>query len=127
MTNRILTLLFVPVAGILATGCQQGAGTPGHVVQIGTTKLDVFGVPAEYRALHMGLEKQFARPVAFSMQPNGDAIGKQLEMGNIPFAILSAAEYAGVENEQADVIGLRREHSRQDQPPAHIVVRATPM
>jgi ABC-type phosphate/phosphonate transport system substrate-binding protein len=127
MTNRILTLLFVPIAGILATGCQQGAGAakPGQVVQIGTTKVDVFGVPAEYRALHMALEKQFNQPVSFSMQSNGTAIGKQLEIGNVPYAILSAAEYAAVEDPGkltllASGVNSLGKTSHQ----AHIVVRA---
>lgn len=89
----LLALAFV-------AGCQQQAGSVGgkRIVQFATTKADMFGVPAEYRALQMGLEKSLDGPVAFSAQPNGSAIGIQLEQGNIPFAILTASEYAEIED-----------------------------
>jgi len=125
MNGRFFALPLIPLAAVLATGCQAGAAKPGQVVQIGTTKADLFGVPAEYRALHMAMEKCFGKPVSFSAQPNGAAIGKQLEMGDVPYAILSAAEYAAVEDPSkltllASGINALGKTSRQ----AHIVVRA---
>lgn len=85
---------------LLLAGCQQQAGTIAgkRVVQFASTKADLFGVPAEFRALHIGLEKCLDSPVAFSAQPNGMAIGMQLAQGNIPFAILTASEYALIED-----------------------------
>ncbi len=125
MTRRSFILPIVSLALILGTGCQSSGAKPGQIVQIGTTKADLFGVPAEYRALQMGMEKTFGKPVSFNSQPNGAAIGKQLEMGNVPFAILSAAEYAAVEDPSkltllATGINSLGKTSRQ----AHIVVRA---
>lgn len=98
MNSRILHTLLTTVSIIAAlAGCQQGpAGSEHQVVQIATTKADLFGVPAEYRALHMGLEKELGKPVSFAAQPNGEAIAMQLEQGNIPYALLSAADYAKI-------------------------------
>lgn len=80
-------------------GCQQSGTVAGkRVVQFASTKADLFGVPAEYRALHIGLEKSLESPVAFMAQPNGMAVGVQLEQGNIPFGILTASEYAQIED-----------------------------
>lgn len=125
MTGRFFAFLFVSLTVALSTGCQAGAAKPGQVVQIGTTKADLFGVPAEYRALQMAMEKCFGKAVSFNAQPNGAAIGTQLEMGNLPFAILSATEYAAVEDPSkltllASGINSLGKTSHQ----AHIVVRA---
>ncbi len=83
---------------LTASGCaQKEAGLQEHkIVQIGTTKADFFGVPAEYRALHPRLEECFGCPVRFHSQPDGLALGKQIELGNVAYAILSAGEYAAV-------------------------------
>ncbi|HVP11923.1 MAG TPA: PhnD/SsuA/transferrin family substrate-binding protein [Phycisphaerae bacterium] len=66
------------------------------MVPIGSTKADLFGMPAEYRALHPRLEECFGRMVRFQAQPDGPALGKQLELGNIPYALMSAGEYAAI-------------------------------
>lgn len=125
MSRRILAWIKITPVMLLAVGCQATPGKTGRVVQIGTTKADLFGVPAEYRALHVDLEKQFNSPVSFSAQPNGTAIGQQLDMGNVPFAVLSAEEYAAVEDSSkltllASGVNSLGKTSRQ----AHIVVRA---
>ncbi len=121
--TSILCVIFVAACG----GCSAGGGGAGigRVIQFGTTKADLFGVPAEYRALHMGLEKCFGEAVAFRAQPNGMAVGQQLEYGNIPYAILSATEYAAVENPSkltlvASAVNSLGKTSRR----AHIVVKA---
>jgi len=44
------------------------------------------------------LEKCFGEPVRFSPQPDGPALAKQLELGNLSYAILSPAEYAQIED-----------------------------
>src|SRR5262249_13794380 len=62
-------------------------------VQICTTKVDLLGVPAEYRALHPRLEETFGKAVRFNPQPNGEAIAQQLAMGDVKFAIISAQDY----------------------------------
>jgi len=93
-----LTLWACAVVGVLG-GCQQpDAVTEASFVKIGTTKADLFGLPGEYRALHMRLEKRLERPVRFVAQPDGPAIAAQLEQGNLAYAFLSAAEYAAIEN-----------------------------
>jgi ABC-type phosphate/phosphonate transport system substrate-binding protein len=125
MSRRFHSLLLVIPLTLPVLGCQQNAARGGKVVQIGTTKADLFGVPAEYRALHMDLEKKFNGPVSFSAQPNGTAIGQQLAMGNVPFAVLTAEEYAAVEDPSkltllASGVNSLGKTSRQ----AHIVVRA---
>jgi ABC-type phosphate/phosphonate transport system substrate-binding protein len=83
---------------VASAGCTQEAGSTakGPIVQIGSTKADLFGMPAEYRALHPRLEECFGTMVRFQPQPDGSAIGKQLELGNISYAIMSAGEYASI-------------------------------
>ncbi|MFH1416799.1 MAG: PhnD/SsuA/transferrin family substrate-binding protein [Planctomycetota bacterium] len=85
---------------VSAAGCQPGVGTSsgGRIVQIGSTKAIYIGLPAEFRALHPALEECFGGQVRFSAQPNGVALGQQLEQGGIAYAIMSAGEYAAVEN-----------------------------
>lgn len=90
-TCTFLALVFLMHA---AVGCEKQT----EVIEFGTTRADLFGVPAEYRALHMALEKELDYPISFPAQSNGRAIGVQLEHGNIEFAILSAAEYAEIED-----------------------------
>ncbi len=91
----ILSLVVVATAG-----CQPGAGSPtdAQVVQIGSTKADLFGLPAEYRALHPRLEACLDRPVRFRAQPDGAGLAQQLEQDHINFAIMSAAEFASIED-----------------------------
>lgn len=90
----------VLVAMLAGVGCaEKGAGVQDRkTVQIGTTKADLFGMPAEYRALHPRLEECFGCPVRFHSQPDGAALGKQIELGNVAYAIMSAGEYAAVPN-----------------------------
>jgi ABC-type phosphate/phosphonate transport system substrate-binding protein len=125
MSRRFVTSVLMTTAVVWTAGCQANTARTGRVVQIGTTKADLFGVPAEYRALHVDLEKKFNTPVSFSAQPNGTAIGQQLDMGNVPFAVLTAEEYAEVEDPSkltllASGVNTLGKTSRQ----AHIVVRA---
>jgi ABC-type phosphate/phosphonate transport system substrate-binding protein len=81
---------------LMVLGCQQNAAQKMQVVQIGTTKVDLLGMPPEYRALHPRLEDAFGEAVRFSAQPNGSAIGQQLANGDMKFAIVSAQEYADI-------------------------------
>jgi ABC-type phosphate/phosphonate transport system substrate-binding protein len=126
--KRRLGLGLFLLAGPCIVGCQAGGGggPPHGIVAIGTTKADLFGLPAEYRALHPALESHLGRPVRFNSQPNGRAIAKQLEQGNIAYAILSAAEYATVPEPAkltllATAVNSLGKTSRQ----AHVIARAT--
>jgi ABC-type phosphate/phosphonate transport system substrate-binding protein len=85
---------------LVGAGCAQKAQAPaeGRMVTIGSTKADLFGMPGEYRALHPRLEECFGRMVRFQAQPDGQALGKQLELGNISYALMSAGEYASVKD-----------------------------
>jgi len=100
MMCRSITLVCLLSLVMVAAGCQQGAGGASDetVVQIGSTKADLFGMPAAFRALHPQLEERLGRPVRFRAQPNGPALAQQLEQGNISYAFLSAAEYASIED-----------------------------
>ena len=109
---------------LFAAGCQQTASS-GDIVQIGTTKASLFGPPLEYRALQPRLEDAIQSPVVFAPQPDGQAIGAQLELGNYAFAILSAKEYCGIEDPSklkmlATAINMNGKTTRK----AHIVVRS---
>ncbi|QDV89036.1 ABC transporter, phosphonate, periplasmic substrate-binding protein [Phycisphaerae bacterium RAS2] len=86
------------LALIAGVGCSQAGGDAAmrDVIMVGTTKADPFGIPAEYRALHAGMEEALGRPVRFNPQPGGEAISQQLTMGDMKFAILSAQEYASI-------------------------------
>lgn len=113
---------------ILMAGCEQGSGASMRqgMVSIGTTRPDLFGLPAEYRALHPALESALSKQVRFNAQPNGNAIGRQLELGNMSFAILSASEYAALPDASkvtllATAVNTLGKTSRQ----AHIIARAT--
>jgi ABC-type phosphate/phosphonate transport system substrate-binding protein len=80
-------------------GCQPAGGVHDRVdVQIAVTKADLFGIPPEFRALHVALEKVLDCPVAFPAQASGEHIGSQLEHGHVEYAILSASEYAAMPN-----------------------------
>ncbi|HPF41072.1 MAG TPA: PhnD/SsuA/transferrin family substrate-binding protein [Phycisphaerae bacterium] len=80
---------------LFAAGC-GGSQSSDNIVQIGTTKAALFGPPLEYRALQPRLEDLFQSRVVFTPQPDGEAIGAQLDLGNVAFAILSAKEYCQV-------------------------------
>src|SRR5262245_56222547 len=99
-THRRALDCLILVAGItcFSAGCQFGGGGHGSIVAIGTTKPDLFGMPAEYRALHPALERTLGKQVRFNAQPGGRAIGTQLVQGNIAYAIMTASEYASVQD-----------------------------
>jgi ABC-type phosphate/phosphonate transport system substrate-binding protein len=101
MTARLFAASGTILAILLGvSGCgpsKAGVADKGKV-QIGTTRVGLWGVPAEYQALHPRLEACFDGPVCFQSQPDGVALGKQLELGNLAYAVMSAAEYARVEN-----------------------------
>src|SRR5262245_53029350 len=92
MKNLTLTALTL----VCLTGCQQNSMNKKQEVQVGTTKDDLLGVPAAYRAMPPRLEETFGKAVRFNSQPNGEAIAQQLAMGDMKFAILSAQEYAEI-------------------------------
>lgn len=101
MDLRRITLRcgFLPCLA-LAAGCSMAGGPADRlqVVQIASTQADLFGVPAPFRALHVALEKKLDRPVSFPAQPDGEAIGYQLAQGRVPFAILTASEFARIKD-----------------------------
>lgn len=130
MYRRVYSLCYVccGLFVVFAFGCEAGSGgsMKQSMVAIGTTKPDLFGLPAEYRALHPALESALGKPVRFNAQPNGNAIGRQLEMGNMAYAMLSAAEYAAMPDSSkvtliASAMNTLGKTSRQ----AHIIARAT--
>lgn len=126
MSRYTATLGWGVVGLSLVAGCRQiPDGTQG-MVAFGTTKPDLFGLPTEYRALHPALESALSRQVRFNAQPNGNAIGRQLELGNMSFAILTASEYAVLPDASkvtllATAVNPLGKTSRQ----AHIIARAT--
>jgi ABC-type phosphate/phosphonate transport system substrate-binding protein len=98
---RFLAAIALCCALVLGcAGCAQTAGAPadGKMVQIGSTKAGFLGMPAEYRALHPRLEECFGQMVGFQAQPDGAALGKQLELGNISYALMSAGEYGSLKD-----------------------------
>lgn len=123
----LISCFFLSLATLLSSGCQQGpgGGDASKLVQIATTKADLFGLPAEYRALHMGLERALDRPISFMAQPGGAAIGAQLEMGHIPYAILTASEFSSVEHpEKLTVLATAVNELGKTSRRAHIVIKA---
>ncbi|MFQ5423738.1 MAG: phosphate/phosphite/phosphonate ABC transporter substrate-binding protein [Phycisphaerae bacterium] len=95
--SRSFFMCIVATAAMAAgSGCAGGAAADRGVVQIGSTKAGLFGLPPEYLALHPRLEAVFEHRVRFSAQPDGIALGQQLEQGQISFAIMSCSEYAQV-------------------------------
>jgi len=123
-TTIVGVLVFM---GSQLVGCQAGAGGAPHgIVGVGTTKPDLFGLPAEYRALHAALEQTFGRPVRFNAQPNGRAIGQQLEQGSIAFAIMSAAEYsAAQDSSKLNLLATAKNPLGNTSRKAHIITRAS--
>ena len=96
MPKSRITLALLCLGGMV-TGCNS-AGKPGAVVEIGSTKAGIFGMPAKYRALHPRLESALGTQVRFNAQPSGKALGQQLTLGNMHFAILTCKEYAELES-----------------------------
>ena len=94
--SRVGIGLAVVVAFVCLAGCTPEKS--GTIVQIGSTRAGVFGMPPEYRALHPRLESALAAQVRFNAQPSGTAIGQQLDLGNLQYALLSCKEYADLES-----------------------------
>lgn len=92
----LLAISFVLI--VVFAGCAHpgASAADGKFVRIGSTRPDLFGLPAEYRALHVRLEKCLGQPVRFVSQPDGPGLAKQLELGNVAYAIVSPAEYAAM-------------------------------
>jgi len=115
--------LGVSILAVWAAGC--GPSQTGEVVQFGTTKASLIGPPLEYRALALRLEDTFERPVVFRAQPDGAAIGTQLMLGEIPFAIMSAMEYCQVEDRsKLTMLATAVNAAGRTQRKAYIVARA---
>lgn len=101
MTRRMLAAIgLASLVIVCSTGCQSGTGavSEAEMVQIGSTQASLFGPPAAFRALHPLLESCLGRPVRFVDQPDGPALAAQLEQGRIAYAILTAGEYASIED-----------------------------
>jgi ABC-type phosphate/phosphonate transport system substrate-binding protein len=112
----------------LATGCQNQGGKmeQGPMVRIGSTRPDLFGMPAEYRALHPRLEESFGMQVRFASQPSGRAIAKQLELGNLQYALITAAEYADMpDTSKLTILATATNAAGRTARKALIVVRAS--
>lgn len=109
-----------------ATGCQSKSTVdPEKIVQFGTTKADLFGMPAEYRSIHPHLEKLLEGPVMFRSQPDGPAIAEQLRQGLIHYGIMTAGEYAAVQDvSQLKAVAMGTNALGKTSRKAHIVVKA---
>lgn len=127
MKNRLIAMLGLILSGLAANaGCQQNQARLQGVVGVGTTKPDLFGLPAEYRALHAAMENSLGRPVRFNAQPSGSAIGRQLELGNISYAIMSASEYAGApDRDKLTILATASNAMNKTSRKAYVIARAT--
>ncbi len=97
MTNiQSMAKCLVLVVAFVA-GCRQGDDS-ANIVQFGSTKAGLFGIPNEYRALHPRLEELFGSRIMFRAQPNGEALAQQLAQGNISYAFMSATEYCSAKD-----------------------------
>ena len=124
--SRILSAVPPVLVAIIAGCAQPGASAAdGKFVRIGSTRPDLFGLPAEYRALHVRLEKCLGQPVRFVSQPDGPGLAKQLELGNVAYAIVSPAEYAAMEEPgKITVLAAALNKSGKTSRLAYIVSRA---
>lgn len=94
-TRSVAKCLVLVIA--FAAGCQQDADS-SNIVQFGSTKAGLFGMPKEYRALHPRLEELFGSRIMFRAQPNGEALAQQLAQGNISYAFMSAEEFCSAKD-----------------------------
>ncbi|MBX3396894.1 MAG: PhnD/SsuA/transferrin family substrate-binding protein [Phycisphaerae bacterium] len=128
LTRVALTgVVFSTLCLMAGAGCQAPAKQEemGKITQIGTTRADLFGIPAEYRSLHARLENQLEGPVMFASQPDGVAIGDQLRQELIQYGILSAAEYASIRDlSQLKPIAQATNSLGKTSRKAYIVIRA---
>lgn len=88
-------------AGLLiaATGCQLPQRFSGKAgVHIGSTRIGLALLPADFYALHPQLEKLFDGPVLFDPGLTVEGIAQHLRAGRIQFAILHPAEYCGMKD-----------------------------
>ncbi len=111
---------------VISTGCQKPEASPdGKLVQIGTTRADLFGVPSEYRGLHPRLEKLLEGPVVFSSQPDGAAVAEQMRQGTFDYGILTAAEYASIQDvSQLKPLAMGVNAAGKTSRKAYIVIKA---
>lgn len=111
---------------VISTGCQKPEASPdGKLVQIGTTRADLFGIPSEYRALHPRLEKLLEGPVVFGSQPDGAAVAEQLRQGTFAYGILTAAEYASISDvSQLKPLAMGVNAAGKTSRKAYIVIKA---
>ena len=94
-TQSVAKCLVLVVAFV--AGCQQETDS-SNIVQFGSTKADLFGMPKEYRALHPRLEELLGSRIMFRAQPNGEALAQQLAQGNISYAFMSAKEFCSAKD-----------------------------
>ncbi len=126
MKRTVLCLVAVCCLATVFAGCaQKKTEGDAKIVQFGTTKADLFGLPAEYRSIHSRLETIFGGPIMFRSQPSGSAIGEQLNEGLIEYALMSAGEYAAVEDtRQITPIASALNSAGRTSRKAYIVIRA---
>lgn len=117
-----MTLLLLAVSCFSLVGC--GPKSDQDIVQIGSTKAAFLGPPSEFRALAPRLESALNKPVYFRAQPDGDALGAQLTLGEIDFAILSAKEFCEIDDaSQLDLIATGVNATDRSARRAFIVVK----
>ena len=122
---RFSTVAVSLLSVLVAVGCQQNNSHLQGVVGVGTTKPDLFGLPAEYRALHAAMENNLGHPVRFNAQPNGSAIGRQMTLGNIQFAMMSAAEFANApERDKLTILATATNPMNKTSRKAYVIARA---
>ena len=102
MTPRTWGLAAIVILASL-TGCQA----PGRVailakpgIHIGSTRIGLFLLPADFYALHPKLEHLFNAPVLFDPDVSGEAIAQHLVAGRRHFGILSGGEFASIKDPQ---------------------------
>lgn len=124
LSRSFLGLCFLICPVTLWAGCGQSA-IDGDVIQIGSTKPSLFGLPREYRALHQDLEKLFESRVVFRSQPNGEALAQQLALGNVDFAMMTATEFCSVKDpSKLTLLATATNSLNRPARKAYIVVRA---
>lgn len=126
MSRQFRALVAVMSLPALLAGCQSSPkSSEGKIAQFGSTKADLFGLPAEYRSLHPRLESLLEGPVMFRSQPDGQAVAEQLRQGFIEFGILTAGEYASIQDvSQLKPIAMGTNSLGKTSRKAFIVVKA---
>ncbi|HWL94552.1 MAG TPA: PhnD/SsuA/transferrin family substrate-binding protein [Phycisphaerae bacterium] len=119
-------IFFLAIGAIACTGCQhEPSSEHGEVVQIGTTRADLFGIPKEYRAMHPRLESLMGAPVVFRSQPSGEAIAEQMRQGEIEYGFFTAEEFATAGDvSQLRPVAMATNTVGKTARKAHIVIKA---